>query len=257
MIVWDELIKQLTFQFIGATTLPKEEITPYKTDVVAIIIQNGFTKIPYGCFINCVSLTTISFPYSIEIFEDNIIQNTNVKEVHIPLNTATINAGNPFDMTKSTLSRFTINPSNKYFTVIDDVLYTKDLKRIIAYPPAKQQKTFMIPNGVKIIGSTAFETSIILQNLIIPPSVTSIGGYFCRSMKALKSVIFLHHEITDEIAKSRVTIDRTSLFQGSTFNESDIEWIFLPKLKSCPIIFEKNSLIHNQFNYVFLFCLFL
>ena len=250
---WDETQKVLTIQFLGSSTIiPKEEIVKYK-DVVKIVIQTGFKKVPERCFYGCTKLTTISFPDSIEEFEDNIIQSTKVQEIHIPLHTRKINNNNPFDNTQNSLKKFTITPNHDYFTVVDDVLYTKDLKRIIAYPPAKQQKTFLIPNKVKTIGSTAFESCTVLQNLIIPPSITSIESCFCVYMKTLQSITFLYSESSVDIAKSRIYIEKGAFLQGSSITESDIEWTYIPKLKSPYINSMKRP--YFLFSFLFLFCI--
>ena len=254
-MAWNEEQKLLIIQFNGVTTtIPTTEIIAHQSNVERIVIQNGFTHVPARCFAGCSSLTSIDFPNSIEIFEDNVMHTTSVREVHIPLHTYKIDSNNPFDNTLNTLERFTIDPNHKYFAVIDDVLYTKDLKLLIAYPPAKNQKTFMIPSTVKSIGCTSFEHSDILQNLLIPPSVTNISSYFCISMNALKSITFFYSDVSEEIGKSRVTINKGSFLQGSSINESDIEWVFLPKVKSVPTYLEKKAFI--SLTHVYLFVLF-
>ena len=89
------------------------------------------------------------------------------------------------------LQEINVTESNKAYSAIDGVLYTKDLKTIICYPQRKEDKKFVIPSRVTSIGFRAFSACSNLQEISIPPSVTSIGdGAFsgCSNLQEIKVV---------------------------------------------------------------------
>ena len=83
------------------------------------------------------------------------------------------------------LTEFVVDEENEYFCSVDGVLFSKDMKKIIYYPPAKDiefnklgeaQNTtqYDIPDGVEIIGTKAFYKCYYIENISIPESVKSI-----------------------------------------------------------------------------------
>ena len=57
---------------------------------------------------------------------------------------------------------------------VDNVLYTKDLSKLIFYAPGRDRASFTIPNGVKTIGDYSFDGVESLTKLTIPEGVTVI-----------------------------------------------------------------------------------
>ncbi len=93
-----------------------------------------------------------------------------IEELYIPKNVEYICDGlffkcNPFKILK-------IDPENQYYTVVNNVLYTKDMKTLVYYPENNPEKTFEIPDTVTEIQSGAFGyTPNYLEKLIIPAGV--------------------------------------------------------------------------------------
>ncbi len=85
------------------------------------------------------------------------------------------------------LKSINVSPSNKYFSSIDGVLYSKDRKTLIAYPEGKGS-SYNIPNGVTSIGDDAFSYQDGLTSVNIPSSVTSIGSSAFIDCSGLTSV---------------------------------------------------------------------
>ena len=89
------------------------------------------------------------------------------------------------------LKAFHVDENNPYFCDVDGVLFTKDQKTLLFYPPQKdvQQEektkedgktetisfsTYEIPQGVEVIRTKAFYKCALLKDVKIPDSVTRI-----------------------------------------------------------------------------------
>ena len=85
-------------------------------------------------------------------------------------------------------SSFTVSPDHPTLAVIDGVLFSKPDKRLIAYPRAKKDNTYTIPQGIEIIGNSAFSGCAFLTNVFISNSVTSIENYAFEDCASLTSI---------------------------------------------------------------------
>ncbi len=84
------------------------------------------------------------------------------------------------------LNEITVDEENEYFKSVDGVLYTKDMKTLLAYPPAKCGE-YAIPEGIETIRTKAFYKCSNLTSITIPDSVKSIGekAFFRCGLKEL------------------------------------------------------------------------
>ena len=88
----------------------------------------------------------------------------------------------------ASLKRFDVNDENPYFTVVDGVLYTKDMRRLLGVPHDKAA-SYKFPASVKEIGTGAFAGSKI-KSIVIPEGVTSIdANAFCGCENLTKVTI--------------------------------------------------------------------
>ncbi len=79
------------------------------------------------------------------------------------------------------LKEFTVDKENQWFTAVDGVLYSKDMKAVLFYPAAKgvtgaenEHVSFAIPAGVETIRSKAFYKCGKLNEIIMPDSIITI-----------------------------------------------------------------------------------
>lgn len=107
------------------------------------------------------------------------------------------------------LQEFAVAEGNEYFTAVDGILFTKDMKTILYYPNAKgvtfskygdpQHRDsskddfvsidYVIPEGVETISSKAFYKCYYIDHISIPDSVTRIeekAFHRCESVKNLE-----------------------------------------------------------------------
>ncbi|MDA0325177.1 MAG: leucine-rich repeat protein, partial [Verrucomicrobia bacterium] len=87
----------------------------------------------------------------------------------------------------SSIEEFLVSSENRFFVAVSGVLFTKDLKKLVRYPPRKADKKYVIPEKCLTIGKNAFQKVDKLTSLVIPETVKNIEGgafsYFFYQMK--------------------------------------------------------------------------
>ena len=97
------------------------------------------------------------------------------------------------------LQEFVVDEENQYFTAVDGILFSKDMKTLIYYPNAKNiefnkygeaQNTtqYVIPDGVEVIRSKAFYKCYYLDDIQIPDSVKRVEEKGFHRCSALLSI---------------------------------------------------------------------
>lgn len=97
------------------------------------------------------------------------------------------------------LKAFEVDSENQYFTAVDGVLFLKDMKTLIYYPPAKgiefnnlgqakEMTQYVIPDGVETIRTKAFYKCYYVDKIEIPDSVTTIEEKAFHRCSALKEI---------------------------------------------------------------------
>ncbi|MGN1102000.1 MAG: leucine-rich repeat protein, partial [Huintestinicola sp.] len=69
---------------------------------------------------------------------------------------------------------FDVNSENKYLKCIDNVVFSKDGKRLIAYAQDDRRREYTVPEGTEIIDRKAMWSCPYLCTVTIPDSVTEI-----------------------------------------------------------------------------------
>lgn len=73
------------------------------------------------------------------------------------------------------LKAIEVDEANEYYTSVDGVLYTKDMKTLVSYPLKKETVSYTIPEGVERVGSCAFYKNSTLTQLDLPETLKEIG----------------------------------------------------------------------------------
>jgi hypothetical protein len=119
---------------------------PPSYPVPAFIIPPGTVRIGDYAFHNCTILQEIVIPASVALI-----------------------SGTSLTMTTN-LQRFTVDKQNPHFCDIDGVLFSKDRKRLIAYPGGRYG-TYAVPESVQELGDYCFYSVMYVKknlNVIIP-----------------------------------------------------------------------------------------
>jgi len=146
-------------------------------------------------FLNCGELSAITIPNSVSIIETFAFSGAGVTSLDIPEGVTSIGIS-AFNMcTKMTavnipasvttigsnafffclfLHSISVHEANPVFSSIDGVLFNKNNKTLVTYPVRKQQ-IYTVPEGVEIIGESAFYNCRGLKSITFPTSLTTIG----------------------------------------------------------------------------------
>ncbi len=69
---------------------------------------------------------------------------------------------------------FKVNSENKYLKCVDNVIFSKDGKRLISYAQCDRRREYVIPEGTEIIDHGAIWGCAYLHTVTVPDSVTEI-----------------------------------------------------------------------------------
>lgn len=79
----------------------------------------------------------------------------------------------------------TVAAGNESFCSVDGVLFTRDMKKLLCYPCGKQAETYIVPEGVEVIGAFAFQCNQFLEKVNLPSTIKIIelkAFSFCEKL---------------------------------------------------------------------------
>ena len=97
---------------------------------------------------------------------------TKITEITIP-HTVTKVEGYVFSYMDDNFININVDKNNKKLCSIDGVLFNKKQTELICYPHGREDKSYRVPEGVKVIGAYAFYLSN-LNSIYLPDSVETI-----------------------------------------------------------------------------------
>ena len=146
--------------------IPSEVEHDGKTYRVSAIADEAFK--------DCLFLT-VSIPDSIQYIGECAFLDAMVASVHIPDSVEEIGDG---ALASRYIRSITLSDDNGDFKMIDGVLFSKDGKRLIAYPAGLPASSYSIPAGTEILDGYSFHHNYMLSEIHIPPSVRSMDSTF-------------------------------------------------------------------------------
>jgi len=111
------------------------------------------------------------------------------------------------------LENIHISPENNLYTSVEGVVFTMDMKELVAFPKGRSGH-YAIPEGVEIIRNNVFQFCKKLSRLSIPDSVTIIGR------QAISDSKILHIDINQTVSRQ---IDELNFMNFSWENEGGFE----------------------------------
>lgn len=174
-----------------------------------VVIDDGVTYIGDYAFATCRGLKEAVIPGSVSIIGNNafafsglknviipegvteirghVFRETKIEELHLP--SSLESCGSQWLLYCYSLKSITVDEDNPYYTDMDNVLFTKDMKRLIQYPIGLTNESYTVPDGVKTIGEDSFEGCSNIKEVIIPYGVKTIDMLSFQGCSELERVV--------------------------------------------------------------------
>lgn len=159
------------------------------TELEEIHLNNEISIIGKNCFKDCLSLRSIKIPASVKNIGSGIFRGC------------------------TALEQLEVDPKNKWYKSLDNVLFNKNKSTIVCYAAKISNDSYAIPDSVTMISDWAFCNSV-LKHIEIPDSVCNIceGAFYSCT------------EIEEMVIPDSVTRIDDSAFRGCT----SLKYIHIP-----------------------------
>ena len=147
------------------------------TQLVSVTLPASLRILPEGAFESCVRLLAVRLNEGLERIEKAAFWgNSSLFELALPDSLLEIEEPNLVAM--PSLSWFDVSERCAGFVTQNDdqVLLSRDGKRLLRYTNADGEERFAVPDGVETIDQSAFYAAYSLETVILPESLRSIGA---------------------------------------------------------------------------------
>lgn len=159
------------------------------TSLTNVVLSDTLTVIKPYTFADCRELETVQLPVALEgLSTYAFIECVKLKSISISKNLIHF-AGDSLNGCKQ-FQTIEVDAENPYFTSVDGVLYSKDLKSLVKYGAGRTETTFEIPSTVEVIETQAFRDNDYLTEITIPSNVKTIkDAAFCDCDSLTKVIV--------------------------------------------------------------------
>ena len=236
-LLYNSGVKTLTFAADSAlTTISAHAFA--STAIESVVLPDSVNYVDDNAFRDSVYLKSVTFGAAENLqVHANAFYNTGLTSLYLPANLSYV--GEYAFIGLKDLTAYTVADENPRYKSINGVLYSKDGKKLIAYPAGKTGN-FTVPKEVETIGFGAFENSLIeavsfenginlltigyrafyksekLASVSIPESVVSIDFYAFAECRNLERVTFAENN------------KLTGIYEGAFLNCSSLTDIIIP-----------------------------
>lgn len=175
------------------TTITVAEGSPYYA-VDNVLYQKDGDDVALICYPGGLTQTTYTIPEGVTSIEQYALKNTHLQKITLPESLVTIDAC-AFDgmsgvktitipknvssihedaFTYCLVETFVVDADNEYFTTVDGVLFSKDMKILHSYPVSHSRTEYTVPDGVEQIPSSLYRWAPKLEKLYLSDTVQTI-----------------------------------------------------------------------------------
>ena len=176
-------LKRMSSSFYGCDAVAEVHITDLVAWCEIDFDETDFYPFHEGArlFENGVEVTELRLPaHSLKISNGALDGLSSLRSIYIPKELESIDEylDLPF------LTSYQVDEDNPYFCAFDGVLFTKDMSKLISYPPMSPSREYRVPDGVKEIGNRAFKRCQNLVSVEFPDGLCIIGAeaFSCENL---------------------------------------------------------------------------
>ena len=180
----------------------------YIWHIQSVVVESNVTSVGAYAFYYCNSLKSVTVKGSTAIGEAAFIYSTRLEsismenvtsigdlafggcvalqQVHIPASTT--NIGKQAFAACPALQTITVSPENEFYCAVNNVLFTKDLTRLMA-AAVSIGSGYTVPETVTQIDPYAFAYNANIESVTIAGAVTTLSDYVFAQCTALQEVV--------------------------------------------------------------------
>lgn len=151
-----------------------------------VVIPNGVKKIGKFAFAGCTGISSLSLPSGVREIGEHPFSGASITTLALPDSLRDLK-GNPLAGCDTVLN-VTLASDNSYYTVIDNVIYDKDVRKLIGCPARKE--SISIPSSVTEIGQEALYGCFRLRAVLLPENLATVDEGAFRDTVRLASLVF-------------------------------------------------------------------
>lgn len=157
-------------------------------NIETVTIPEGVIKIGSNAFLMCSGLKEINLPHSLKYVGQNAFSKTGIESIKLYENFRSFSEDTcePF-FGCTALKDIVVSSDNDIYKSENGVLFTNNMKTLVAYPAAKQTDKYTVPDTVEKINKGAFSGCSELSTLEFPASVDSVlcDFYGCDKLSTI------------------------------------------------------------------------
>lgn len=161
----------------------------YNDTVTEVILPETLTTISGNAFFDCDALKSIDIPDGVVKISSNAFKSCDSLE-YVNIGSGLSSFGSYVFFESTAIKSFNVDSENPYYSSDENgVLYTKDKTKIVNYPVGSEAESFIVPEGVTVIGKEAFYACQNLKKVTFSSTVTTVDEHAFMTSYSLEKVV--------------------------------------------------------------------
>ena len=164
-----------------------EEAFAGNSNIVKVTINDKCKEIGYGAFRNCVGLHSVIIGPGVEEIGSAAFSNDRALK-SFSLGSSVKKLGSAVFAGDTGLTEFSVDAGNKFFVLLDNVLYDDEVERVYFMLPTYKNGAYEMPGTVNEIVGYAFWGNTAIKNVSLSSNLVSVPGYAFSNCPNLRQV---------------------------------------------------------------------